>query len=63
MKPDDFSCMHCIHFEICKCKPDPYMGTSPNGIRFDIPYEEFRKRLFILYGRHCKFFQYNQSDK
>ena len=47
------SCNTCSHSEVCKFKPDPYMGSSSGGFKPICGYEEYRKLRWELKAENC----------
>jgi hypothetical protein len=51
------SCKNCKKYEVCGFKPDPYMGTCSTGPRYHISHKDFAEKLFLLYGKHCVWYE------
>ena len=52
MKKSCFST--CLHFDVCKFKPDPYMGSSSGGFVPSCGYEKYRDDLNEFQAERCK---------
>lgn len=50
------SCCDCVHFEMCKWKGEPYMGSSSDGFPAK-NFSDYRIGWYKLHGRSCEQFR------